>query len=294
MGIIKKSGNLKGFIYAGLAAALYGLIPYFSKTIMLEGYGTDIILAYRYLLAALIYVAYVVVRRIDVRISWAAFAEVLGIALLCMAPTAYFFMLSFNYIPTGVATAVSFLYPVVVALLMSWFYKQQLSVAVKIGILLSVAGVAMVSWMQGKIQFLGILFALLSAITYGVYFVVLNRPRLKNMRSEVMIFYVLLLGGVGFSLFSVFTGHMKLILEPDFLFNSGMLALVTTIFATFLLLKAVLLVGSVATSVMGTLEPLTAMLIGVLHFGEKLIWANYVGFLLILIGVILVMVPKKT
>lgn len=286
--------KIKGYVYASIAAILYGLIPYFSKTMLKEGYGADLILAYRYLLAALIYLLYVIIKRVDVRISWTAFLEIFCVAAFCMAPTAYFFMLSFNYIPTGIATAVSFLYPVVVAQLMSRFYKQRLTTSMKIGIILSVAGVAMVSWMRGRIELLGVLFALLSAITYGVYFVVLNCPRLRTMNPEVLIFYILMLGGVGFTVFSALTGHMKLVWTPDFLFNAAMLSFVTTILGTYFLLKAVASVGSVTTSVIGTLEPLTAMLVGVLHFGELLIWANYIGFLLIILGVILVVYQKNS
>lgn len=277
--------KLKGFIYAALSAALYGLIPYFSKTLQLDGYGDDIILTYRYVIAALVYVAYVVVRRVAVKISFAAMAEVVVIGLTCMAPTAFLFLLSFNYIPTGISTAISFLYPVVVAVLMAVFYKQKLVLSVKAGIFLSVAGVALLSWMPGKIQFMGVLYTLLSAVTYGAYFVALNRPRMKAMSPQVLTFYWMVLGSVCFLSVSAMSGRLEWITSPKFLFNTGMLAIFSTIFASIFLIRAIDTIGSVLASVLGTFEPLTAMLIGVLHFGEHTEISTYAGFLLVLAAV---------
>lgn len=285
--------KLRGFIYAGLSAFLFGLVPFFSKTLLLEGYGSDVILTYRYISATLIYLLYILIRRVDIRISWGAAGEVLLIGLLCLAPTSYLYLLSFNYIPTGVATSISYLYPVVVAVLMWLFYAQRLSLAVKIGIFAAVLGVAFISWEPGRIHLPGIFYALLTTITYGTYFVVLNRPRMKGLPPVVLTFYFMLFGALGFSLFTTVNGEMCLILAPDFLFNTFMLALLCSIFASYLLIRSIAIIGSVPTAVWGTFEPLTAILIGVLYFGEKLTFSGYTGFVLIVIAVLLTIKGRK-
>lgn len=259
----------------------------------MEGLNSDVILAYRYIFAALIYMFYILFRHIDIRVSFRAFIEIFLVSIIFMAPTAYTFMLSFNYIPTGVATSVSYVYPVLVAIFMALFFKKKLLMTVKIGIVLSVIGVTCVSWMHGKIHIQGILLALASAVAYAGYFVVLNRQRLKELNPQVLTFYFLVLGGFGFVILAAVNGRMEWVANTKFYFNVSMLAILSTILSSVLLIKAIDAIGPVITSVVGTLEPLTAVFIGVMHFGEVLDVLNYVGFLLIFISVVLVIFQKR-
>lgn len=277
--------KVRGFIYAGVSAFLFGLVPFFSKTLLLAGYSSDMILTYRYIIATLIYLLYILVRRVDIRIPWKTAVEILLIGLLCLAPTSYLYLLSFNYIPTGVATSISYLYPVVVAVLMWMFYAQQLYLSIKVGIFAAVLGVALISWEPGTIRLLGIVYALLTTITYGVYFVVLNRPRMKQVAPIVLTFYFMLFGAVGFTLFATVNQEMRFVLALDFLYNTFMLALFCSILASYLLIRSIAYVGSVSTAVWGTFEPLTALLVGVSYFGEKVTLSGYAGFMLIILAV---------
>ena len=56
---------------------------------------------------------------------------------------------------------------------------------------------------------------------------------------------------------------------------------------------AVKLIGSVPSSVLGTLEPITAIVVGVLYFNEQLTYANYLGLLIVIVAVLVVICKMK-
>ena len=66
------------------------------------------------------------------------------------------------------------------------------------------------------------------------------------------------------------------------------LSLVSTIISLVLLTIAIKEIGSTPTAIMGALEPLTAVLIGVLLFGENFTWRLVGGIILILGAVMLI------
>lgn len=280
--------KIKGIVYACLSAATFGMIPLFANTAMRNGVNNDTILVYRYLIAAVVYGIYLIFRRTDLRISRKALEELLWAGVGGYGITAYFLFLAYRYMPTGIATSIHYLYPVVVAVLMSLFYKQHLSRLVKGAILLAIAGVGLMSWSGGEVRWAGLIFALLTTFTYGIYIVALNRPALRTLNADVLTFYVLLFTALFYLLAAGIKGTFLVSTEPRFLFDMTMLGILSTVVSARLLVAAVNRIGSVATSVLGTLEPITAIVVGVAAFQEELGIKNFIGLLLVLMAVLIV------
>ena len=207
--------------------------------------------------------------------------------------TAFFLMWSYHYMPTGVATAIHFFYPVVVALLMAIFYKERLPLTVRAGIVLAICGVYLLSWTPGEVKWMGLFFVLMSTLTYGCYITALNRPVLKRINPDVLTCYVLLFTALFYLIVAVARGKMEIITRPRFLMDMGQLAVLSTIVSARLLVAAVKLIGSVTSSVLGTLEPITAIVVGVLYFNEQLTYVNYLGLLVVLVAVLVVICKMK-
>lgn len=72
--------------------------------------------------------------------------------------------------------------------------------------------------------------------------------------------------------------------------RSGLLA---TVIPNVSLLKAVKNSGAVVTSILGSAEPLTAMLVGILYFGEPFTSRTLLGFVLVVCAVVLVILNKN-
>lgn len=288
-----KMKRVKGLLFAALSAATFGLIPLYANQAILDGVNNETILVYRYGIAGLVYALYLLFRRVDMRLSTGELKEVIFAGVGCYGITAFFLMLSYHYMPTGVATAIHYFYPVVVALLMHFVYKERLGWIVNLGIWLAIAGVALLSWTPGDVNWWGLFFVLVSTLTYGSYIVVLNRPVLKRMSPDVLTCYALLFTALFYLLLGGVQGKMEFITRPRFLLDMFQLAVLSTILSARLLVSAVKLIGSVPCSVLGTLEPLTAIVIGVFYFQEHLSMLNYVGLVIVLIAVLIVILKKK-
>jgi len=72
-----------------------------------------------------------------------------------------------------------------------------------------------------------------------------------------------------------------------------MLALVPTVISLVTMTMAVHAIGSTPTAIMGALEPLTAVIIGVTVFGEIFTLRLGIGIFMILVAVILIVAAKS-
>ena len=285
--------KFKGILFAALSAATFGLIPLYANQAILDGVNNETILVYRYGIAGIVYAIYLLLRRMNMRLTRREVKEVTLAGVGGYGITAFFLMWSYHYMPTGVATAIHFFYPVVVALLMAIFYKERLPLEVKAGIVLAICGGYLLSWTPGEVKWLGLFFVLMSTVTYGCYITALNRPVLKRMNPDVLTCYVLLFTALFYLILAVAQGKMEIITRPRFLLDMVQLAILSTIVSARLLVAAVKLIGSVPSSVLGTLEPITAIVVGVLYFNEQLTYANYLGLLIVIVAVLVVICKMK-
>lgn len=285
--------SFKGFVYAALAAGTFGLIPLFANTAIQEGISNDTILAYRYTIAALAYGIFLAYRKKDLRITRIQTREVLLAGVFGYGITATFLLGSYLYMPTGIATSIHFFYPVVVCILMSIFYHTRTPLRQKFAIAISIVGVALLSWTEGQIRWIGLLLALMSTVTYGGYMVSLNRPTLKSMDPAVLTFWALGGSAVFYILSALIRGNLIWIDSPRLLMDMALLGILSTTVSARLTVAAVKNIGSVSTSIFGTLEPITAILTGILVFDETFGWMNLAGFILIVLSVLLVLIPGK-
>ncbi|MEG2666643.1 MAG: DMT family transporter, partial [Bacteroidales bacterium] len=163
----------------------------------------------------------------------------------------------------------------------------------KMALLIAIAGTVCLSWQKGRVQWEGIVFILLSTITYGSYLVALNRPTLKNMNPSTLTFWVLLFTALFYLLLGFSRGSLVWISSFSFLKDMFLLGIVSTVISARLIVSAVKLIGSVSSSILGTLEPITAILTGIFFFHEPFTLINFIGFIFIVAAVIMVLYNGK-
>ena len=121
--------RLKGLIYGVISSATFGLIPLFALPAIRNGIGVDSVMFYRFGISALVLGLWLVIRRYDLRISGRELFTLAGLGIF-YAMTALLLTTSYLYIPSGIATTIHFLYPVVVTTVMILFFKDKVSVPV--------------------------------------------------------------------------------------------------------------------------------------------------------------------
>lgn len=193
----------------------------------------------------------------------------------------------------GIASTILFIYPIMVALIMAFFFRERISMITTLSIFLALSGIAMLysGGDNGPLSGVGVVLVLVSALTYALYIIVVNRADLK-MSSFKLTFYVLLfciLTIVGNAFASNNPNNSIQLLTTTSAWSYAiMLAIVPTVISLVTMAIAVKLIGSTPTAIMGALEPLTAVVIGVTIFNEVLTLHLMIGILMILFAVILI------
>ena len=285
--------SVKGFTYGAIAAASYGLNPLFALPLYNVGISPDSVLFYRYGLA-------VIMLGILMKIQKQSFAlhrkEILPLLVmgLLMAFSSLTLFVSYNYMDAGIASTILFVYPVLVAIIMALFFKEKISVVTMLSIGLAFWGISLLYKGDGgqTLSLFGVTLVFISSLTYALYIIGVNRSILKTMPTSKLTFYALLFGITVFGVRLKFGLALDIITVPSLWINPVCMALFPTIISLITMAKAVHYVGSTPTAILGALEPITALVIGVSVFGEQLTPRIVTGIICVLIAVTLIIVGK--
>jgi len=286
---------LKGFFFAALSAICYGTNPLGALHLYAQNYSPETVLFYRFFTAALLLMVVMLSKGSHFKISFREFRALVAFGFLFAASSLTYYA-SFKYMDAGLASTLLFLYPLEVSVLMAIFFKEKIKVWTVVSIAVSMAGIALLyrGGDGATLSTVGCLLVFLSSISYAIYMVMANRINLQ-MGSVKMTFYAICFCLVFLLLYSVTLGSG---LPPVFTQASSwgwgfMLGFVPTVLSLIFMVKAVRIVGSTPTAILGALEPVTAVSIGVLVFGEILTSRLIAGIILILGSVVLIAVKKK-
>lgn len=299
----RNSKIVVGIVCAIGAAVSYGTNNFGALNLYAEGMNTPSVLFYRFGLAWVIIALVMLFRgqssrtgmHETLRVTRREFGvlTLLGLLFIASSMTLY---ITFSISPqaTGTASTILFTYPVMTAAIMTLFFHERLSLVTVMSIVLAFAGVMLLSLGSdsGALTSVGIILVLVSALTYALYIIVVDKCPLQ-MSSFKINFYVLLYCALGMLVFALVSGQPLLLPPtPRAWFFVGWLAVVPAIMALVMMVYAAKYLGSTPTAILGALEPLTAVLIGVFLFGELFSMRLLFGIVLILASVTLVVLAK--
>lgn len=282
-----------GFVQGAVAAASYGMNPLFALPMYAHGIGVNSVLFYRYILAAAILGLWMKFKnrsfKVELNQLWMLFLMGVFFSL-----SSFFLFVSYKYMDAGVASTLLFVYPVLVALIMILFYKEKLSREILVSIIFTVLGIYFLY--TGKsdevLNLKGVIFVFISALLYAFYIVGVKKSSLKKLSPEKLTFYVLLFGSSVYIYNTGFCTHIDKIPVWYLWINAFGLAVLPTIVSLESMAIAIKLLGATPAAILGTLEPVTALFIGVVVFHETLTLKIIFGVIFILISVIGVILNK--
>lgn len=282
---------------AGIITGItYGLNPLFGVPLMKNGMPVESILFFRYAIAVLILGVVLLSDRQNFKVSWKQFGILLVLGVLYTASSTFLFK-SYNYIPSGLATTLVFLFPVLVAVIMVFLHVVP-SWQVWVAIVATFIGVIIMTQSDStrEIDTVGVLLSLGSALSYAFFVVIINRNKaISNISNSLLTFYVLLVGAIFFLSRVVATGgNLTVGIETKVdCLNLVGLAVLPTIVSTATLAVATRNIGATKASVLGVFEPITAILVGTLVFGEALTNNIIVGILIAMFAVTFMIISTK-
>lgn len=283
------NNKAKGYALGAIAAATYGMNPLFALPLYADGMNPDSVLFFRYLFAIPLVGLMLKARGRSLRVERRALLPLAGMGLL-VALSSLALFLSYNYIAAGIASTMLFVYPILVALIMTLVFHERITLQTVVCIALALVGIGLLyrSADGVTLSLAGTVFVMVSALAYALYIVGVNRPGLKHIATLNVTFYVLLFGlvlfvarfacGVAFTL--PHTWYLWGCVVALAVFPTAISFLCTT--------SAIQYIGSTPTAILGALEPVTAVFFGVTVFGESLTFRESVGLALIIAAVTLV------
>lgn len=287
--IMACSTNGKGIVYAVLSSSTFGFAPFFTLMLIAGGLSSFGVLFYRWGVAALALGCFGLAVRQSFRIGWRDLGTIclLGTA---RALTSLSLVIAYQSIATGVASAIHFLYPLAVACAMALFFKERISWRVIAAIAASLAGAVLLSAHDldtgGKDAVAGIVAACLSVVFYSGYIIGVRKTRAARIDSAALTFYVTAFGAVMFGCCGMlFDGGIQLVTGWKMWLCVLGIALPATAVSNITLVQAIKYIGPTLTSLFGAMEPLTAMAVGVLAFGESFTWVTAAGMVLVIAAV---------
>ena len=286
--------TLNGLFYAAISSASFGFSPLFSIALIAAGLTNFDVLSYRWLTAALVLIIYAFIKGKSLRLN--SFSEVWKVMLLSAlrAITSITLLIGYANIASGIASTINFMYPVIVAFCMMLFFGEQKSWVTFGAIALAILGVYLMAsgdglTVEGGNTTLGLTCSLISAFSFAAYYIVMKKSKADKIEAVKFTTWIMMLSAVYFIAGGLITeGSISIVTDGrSWLYILG-LGLWATMVSNFTGVKAVRRIGPTLTSILGALQPLTAVILGALFLDEHLGLKAIAGILLIMAAVIII------
>ena len=279
------------FIHLSLAIAALSSTPILYRLSELGPTATSF---YRTFFAIPVFVAWIVVERhrvtglgSPVAALWRMDGPVLGVGAAFFAANIVNYAWAIHFTSVANASLLSNLSPIFVSLGSFLMFGERVRRGFVGAMVMAVGGVAVLTSDKlaiGSDQILGDWFALLSAILFAAYLMVVGRLR-QRLTSATIMLWTSALAAIGLGLVSMATGES---LAPQTFAGWSMLlglAIVSYALGQGLLVVAVAELGTAFSSISLLLLPATAALLGWALLGEPLTARQVIGGVIILASI---------
>lgn len=296
----KKRITLNGVFYAIISSCSFGFSPLFSLGLLATGLSNFDVLSYRWTVAAIVLMIYAASKGKTLKLT--SFDEVWKVVVLSLlrSITSITLLLGYANIASGIASTINFMYPVVVALCMMLFFGEKKSFVNILSILISIFGVYLLASgdglkVAGGNTALGLTCSIISAFSFAAYYILMKQVKADKIEVVKFTTWIMLLSAVYFIICGfIFDGRITLISDFRLWGLIAGLGLWSTMVSNFTGVKAVRRIGPTMTSILGALQPLTAVILGVLFLNEHLGMRTIAGISIIMVTVTFIVAHQQT
>lgn len=282
--------KLKGYTLAALAAATYGTNPAFAVPLYGDGMNPVSVLLFRYGLCLPILAALLIARRHQILLKK---NEIIPVAVLgvLMAISSLSLFESYAYMNSGLASTLLFIYPILVAILMTFFYHEKFRATTGLCLAIMAGGlIFMLRTDDGTtVSPLGCVLVFVSSLTYALYLVLTNvNKTVKSVPTLRLLFWQFLFGTCVFLFVMALGTPLTVPTHSWGWINLVALAVLPSVISLGATTEAIHCIGSTPTAIFGALEPLTAVVLSVFLLDQTMLPREMFGGALIIIATTLV------
>ena len=295
----KRRITINGIFYAAISSMSFGFSPLFSLALIAAGLSDFDILSYRWLIAGIVLMIYAFCKKKSLRLN--SFDEAWKIILLSVlrALTSVTLLIGYVNISSGIASTINFMYPVIVTLCMVIFFGEKRSLVDYLAIAASIFGVYLLAsgdsiMVEGGNTRLGLASSLISAFSFAAYYIVMKQVKADKIEVVKFTTWIMMLSAVYFIIGAfVWDGKLTVVTDAGSWLNILGLGLWSTMVSNITGVKGNRRIGPTMTSILGALQPLTAVILGVLFLNEHLYMRSLIGCTIILVAVTIIVLHQK-
>ncbi len=276
-----------GTLYTLLAAAGFAAVSILTSQATATGITLATVLAWRYVLAAVLLTGYVGSRRYK-RIPPREMMLFITLGGFGQALLVYLALSSLKFIPAATLAFLFYTYPAWVALAQAVRGAERLDARRAMALALSFAGIGVMVGMPGStaIDYRGVVLALSAALIYGAYI-----PMMRTLQKDHPVAptsaYSKIGAALAFLLLSVGDQSFTWQLSAPAWTAIVALAVFSTVLPSVFFLMGLMRLGPVRTAIISTVEPFLTAVLGVLVLGQALTLPTLLGGVLIIGAVVL-------
>lgn len=296
----KRRITINGLFYAAISSMSFGFSPLFSLGLIAAGLSDFDILSYRWFIAGLVLMIYAFFKKKSLRLN--SFGEVWKVILLSIlrAITSVTLLLGYVNISSGIASTINFMYPVIVTICMMLFFGEKRSKIDFLAIAASIFGVYLLAsgdsiMVEGGNTGLGLACSLISAVSFAAYYILMKQVKADKIEVVKFTTWIMMLSAFYFIICAIiFNGRLTLVTDMKSWINILGLGLWATMVSNITGVKGIRRIGPTMTSVLGALQPVTAIILGVLFLGEHLYTRSLIGIMIIIAAVTIIVLHQNT
>jgi len=295
------SNKTIGFSFAIFGTLLFSLKSIFIKLCYLQGMNAHEVLVLRMLLSLPFYLLILLflIKKSTLKSGLLQAPRVIKIFLLGFL--GYYLaslldLMGLEYISAQLERLSLFTYPFMVAVIGFIFFSEKITQRLILSMLIAYAGLWLVMGQEDKLTgnnvFLGTALVLGAALSFALY-VLFS----KKMLAQVGSIFFTCIAMIASSVFvfihaAYFVDYSSLHISNIAWFWLLLLAVFSTVIPSFMMTEAIHRIGPTHTGVVGTLGPIFTIVLAIYWLNEPFTLAIFFGFLMVVIGVLLIMIKK--
>lgn len=288
------SNSLKGTLLTVVAGIAWGLSGTSGQYLMVHGISALVLTNLRLLIAGgiLMILAYVTAkdRMLAFLKDRKSLLSLLIFALIGLFLNQFAYLTAIQETNAGTATVLQYVCPVGILIYSCIKDKVAPTLGEIVSIILAIGGTFLIAT-HGQLDQLsmtpaGLFWGLFSALTYALY-IILPIALIKKWGSSLVIGVGMVIAGL---VALPFTGVLQTAIPTslDFLLAFAGIILIGTVFAYTAFLKGASLIGPVKSSLLASIEPISAVFFAFLIMNEQFYPIDFLGMAMILFAVTLI------
>lgn len=292
---MKNIKNYSPYICIVIAAVLWGNMSIFVNVLGMYGFGSMQIVCVRASVAAVVLGLFLLMKDKRLfRIKLRDLPIFFGTGVISFACFSYCYFTAMHLCSVSVAAVLLYTAPAFVMILSAVFFKEKLTAVKIISVIITIIGCALVTGMFGgsaKISSTGILFGLGAGIGYALYSI-FGRYGINKYDTLTVTFYTFAFAAIATLPFVIISGS-SIVIEPKSIMWMIGAGIFTSVLPYLLYTYGLTGVESGRASVIATIEPVVASVIGVCVFDEYMGIVKIIGIALVFAAVVMVNIKQK-